>query len=328
MTDVADVHTVADDWSHMSRTTFDSWEPAPGQFTAEQVDHLKRWIEEGFRSRVEIEDDYLVGIFLVPVLDAEADAIWMRKVGLLATREAVLTVDAPPDGRPPLTFDEIKRRLRSSANRSPGVLVYLLVDQIAWAFTELVEGFGAEINEIEDALDDSHPHRASDAEDFRKRLQAFRSDLHDVRSSLLPTKQAVHNIVCGQDLTGAELFPHDVEELLRDTDDRLQYVAEALDVVRDEISGLRDYLQARIGNEQNEIMKALTIVAALVLIPTFVVGFYGQNFEDFPGIHDGPAPFWIVCSLMVLIVSLEFWYLWYRGWVGNRRGRRKKEPRA
>jgi magnesium transporter len=92
----------------------------------------------------------------------------------------------------------------------------------------------------------------------------------------------VHNIICGQDLAGAELFPHEIEDRLRDTDVRLQYVAESLDVVRDEISGLHDYLQARIGNEQNEIMKALTIVAALVLIPTFVAGFYGQNFDDIP----------------------------------------------
>jgi magnesium transporter len=324
MTEVATVQNVADAWVHVSGSAFESWEPTAGQFSAEELDHLRRWMKDGLRSRVEIEDDYLVGIFLVPVLDAGADAIWMRRIGLLATREAILTVDDPPAGRPALTLEAVTRRLRSSSNRSPGMLVYFLVDQIAWAFTELTEGFGAEINEIEDALDDSHPHRASDAEEFRKRLQRFRSDLHDVRSSLLPTKQAVHNIICGQDLTGAELFPHDVEEMLRDTDDRLQYVAEALDVVRDEISGLRDYLQARIGNEQNEIMKALTIVAALVLIPTFVAGFYGQNFDDIPLIHDGRWGFWLICIVMAVIVLFEVWYLWHRGWIGNRRRTKKR----
>ncbi|MDT5010881.1 MAG: magnesium transporter [Mycobacterium sp.] len=323
MTDVAEVQAVAEAWVHMSRSAFESFEPTAGRFNADQLDHLRRWIRDGLRSRVEIEDDYVVGIFLIPVLDADADAIWMRKVGLLATRDGVLTVDDPPDGRPALTFDAVTKRLRSCSNRSPGMLVYFLVDEIAWAFTELTEGFGSEINEIEDALDDSHPHRAADAEEFRKRLQRFRSDLHDVRSSLLPTKQAVHNIICGQDLTGPELFPHDVEEMLRDTDDRLQYVAEALDVVRDEISGLRDYLQARIGNEQNEIMKALTIVAALVLIPTFVAGFYGQNFDDIPGIH-GAWGFWLVCLIMMVIVLFEVWYLWHRGWIGNRRRKKAK----
>lgn len=322
MTDVVGVRAPSDNWSHVSRAEFES-SGAPRQFTDRQLDHLRRWMSEGFRSRVEIEDDYLVGLFLVPVLDADADAIWMRKVSVLATRDAVLTVDDTPPERPPLTFESVTRRLRSCPDRSPGMLVYLLIDQIAWAFTELTEGFGSEINEIEDALDDSHPHRASDAEWFRKRLQRFRSDLHDVRSSLVPTKQAVHNIVCGEDLEGAELFPHDIEERLRDTDDRLQYVSESLDVIRDEISGLRDYLQARIGNEQNEIMKALTIVAALVLIPTFVAGFYGQNFDDIPLQH-GHIGFWVISVLMVLIVLGELWFLWRRGWIGG--GPRRPAP--
>jgi magnesium transporter len=250
-------------------------------------------------------------------LDAEADTIWMRKISLVATHQGVLTVDDAPAGRPPLTFDTVTKRLRSCVDRSPGILVYLLIDEIARAFTELTEGFGAEINEIEDALDDSHPHRASDAEWFRKRLQRFRSDVHDVRASLIPTKQAAHNIICGQDLTGSELFPREVEERLRDIDDRLQYVAESLDVIRDEIGGLRDYLQARIGNEQNEIMKALTIVTALVLVPTFVAGFYGQNFDYIPGIH-GTLGFWVVCALMLAIVVGELLYLRHPGWIGRR----------
>jgi magnesium transporter len=202
--------------------------------------------------------------------------------------------------------------------------VYVVIDQIARAFTDLADGFDAEINEIEDALDDSHPHHASDGESFRKRLQRFRSDLHDVRSALIPTEEAVHFIVGGEDLKGKELFPREIEERLRDTYDRLRYVSKSLDVVRDEIAGLRDYLQARIGNEQNEIMKTLTIVAALVLIPTFVVGFYGQNFDNLPGTH-GKFAFWTVCLLMLMIVLVEFWYLRHRGWIG--RGTRRRDSK-
>jgi magnesium transporter len=316
MTDLAGARALTDNWTHLTTTQFDAWQPPPGQFTDEQLDHVRRWMHEGLRSRMEVEDDYLVGLLLVPVLDAKADTIWERKISVLATHQAVLTVDDTPDGRPPWALESVTKRLRSCVDRSPGMVLYLVIDEIAWAFTELTEGFGAEINEIEDALDDSHPHRSADAEWFRRRLQRFRSDLHDVRSALIPTKQAVHNIICGQDLAGAELFPHDIEDRLRDTDDRLQYVAESLDVIRDEISGLRDYLQARIGNEQNEIMKALTIVAALVLIPTFVAGFYGQNFDDIPGTH-GYIGFWTVCALMLGIVLVELWYLRRRGWIGG-----------
>ncbi|MDH6247193.1 magnesium transporter CorA family protein [Mycobacterium sp. OTB74] len=304
-------------WTHKTRPAFESGPlPSTAQFTEAQIEHLSRWMHDGLRSRMEIKDDYLVALFLVPVLDAHADTVWMRKISILTTHHSVLTVDDTPEGRPPLDLDTVVTRFRSCPDRSPGRLVYVLIDEIARAFTELADGFEAEINEIEDALDDSHPHRASDGEWFRKRLQRFRSDLYDVRSALIPTEHAVHFIIVGEDLTGAELFPRDIEDKLRDTYDRLRYVSESLDVVRDEIGGLRDYLQARIGNEQNEIMKALTIVAALVLIPTFVVGFYGQNFEYFPGLH-GKRAFWAVCLVMLAIVMSEIWYLWHRGWIGR-----------
>jgi magnesium transporter len=323
MGQIAEVQALSDNWTHQTRAAFESGAATPtAQFTDAQIEHLSRWMREGLRSRMEIKDDYLVALFLVPVLDASADTIWMRKISILTTHHSVLTVDDTPQGRPPFDLDTVVKRFRSCPDSSPGRLVYVLIDEIARAFTELADGFEAEINEIEDALDDSHPHHASDGEWFRKRLQRFRSDLHDVRSALIPTEQAVHFIVVGEDLAGAELFPRDIEEKLRDTYDRLRYVSESLDVVRDEIGGLRDYLQARIGNEQNEIMKTLTIVAALVLIPTFVVGFYGQNFDHFPGLH-GPRAFWVVCLGMLVIVLTEIWYLWHRGWIG--RGPRRRD---
>jgi magnesium transporter len=313
----AGVQVVSDNWTHQTRAAFESGTASPAtHFTERQIEHLKRWMQEGLRSRMEIKDDYLVALFLVPVFDAPADTTWMRKISILATQQSVLTVDDTPEGRPLLDLQAILQRFRSSPDRSPGTLVYVVIDEIAKAFTELADGFDAEINEIEDALDDSHPHRASDGEWFRKRMQRFRSDLHDVRSALLPTAEAVHFIVGGEDLMGKELFPRDIEDKLRDTYDRLRYVSESLDVARDEICGLRDYLQARIGNEQNEIMKALTIVAALVLIPTFVVGFYGQNFDHLPGAH-GNLGFRLVCLLMLVIIVLELWYLRHRGWIGR-----------
>jgi hypothetical protein len=97
-------------------------------------------MHDGMRSRMEVEDDYLVGLLLVPVLDAATDAIWMRKISVLATHQAVLTVDDTPEGRPPLSFDSVTKRLRSCPDRSLGMLLYLVIDEIAWTFTELTEG--------------------------------------------------------------------------------------------------------------------------------------------------------------------------------------------
>ena len=43
---------------------------------------------------------------------------------------------------------------------------------------------------------------------------------------------------------------------------------------------MRDYYQAKITEQQNDVAKKLTVIASLVLVPSFIVGFYGQNFAD------------------------------------------------
>ena len=43
--------------------------------------------------------------------------------------------------------------------------------------------------------------------------------------------------------------------------------------------GVRDHLQAKVAESQNDVAKKLTVIASLVLVPSLIVGFYGQNFE-------------------------------------------------
>ena len=50
---------------------------------------------------------------------------------------------------------------------------------------------------------------------------------------------------------------------------------------------MRDYHQAKIANDQNEVMKRLTAIASILLLPTFIVGLYGQNFAHMPELNWG-----------------------------------------
>ena len=65
-----------------------------------------------------------------------------------------------------------------------------------------------------------------------------------------------------------------------DTYETLVRVTEELDVARDLLAGVRDYYQAKIAEQQNDVAKKLTVIASLVLVPSLIVGFYGQNFAD------------------------------------------------
>jgi CorA-like Mg2+ transporter protein len=61
---------------------------------------------------------------------------------------------------------------------------------------------------------------------------------------------------------------------------------DGLDLVRDVLAGSRDYLQAKISNDQNELVRRLTVFASLFLlptfIPTFIVGLYARLSAPLP----------------------------------------------
>jgi magnesium transporter len=94
------------------------------------------------------------------------------------------------------------------------------------------------------------------------------------------------------------LFPAAVERMFGDTYDTLVRVTEELDVARDLLAGVRDHLQSKIAENQNEVGKKLTVIASLVLVPSLIVGFYGQNFE---GVFD--RRYWTIGVSMGLIVG-------------------------
>jgi len=113
---------------------------------------------------------------------------------------------------------------------------------------------------------------------------------------------------------GPEVFPREVEVALNAAYDKFLRASDGLDLARDLLAGVRDYSQAKIANDQNEVMKRLTVVASLLLLPTFIVGLYGQNFVDIPELrwHLGYAYVW---GLIVGTTALQLWWFRRKQWV-------------
>ena len=84
---------------------------------------------------------------------------------------------------------------------------------------------------------------------------------------------------------------------------------EELDVARDLLSSVRDYLQSKIAESQSEIVKKLTVVASLVLVPTLITGFYGQNFA---GVFE--KGYWTLGVSVGLIVATTLAQLAFFRW--------------
>ena len=253
------------------------------------------------RPRFEGRHTYVFGILLAP-LCLEGN-VHFREVDLIVTREVLVTVRKTPENGAPIELE-----LPSGARA--GELAAAVVDEVAEAFLDAVDELDQEVDTVDDAVDEWP------ADQVRTRLKMLRHEILRVGRLLGPTREALHKVVDKRvDVEGAEALPHEVEIAFGDAYDKLLRAVDGLDLARDLLAGARDYHQAKIANDQNEVVKRLTAIASILLLPTFIVGVYGQNFQHhFPEIHWQYGYLWS-WALIVVTTVLQVVYFRRKRWI-------------
>jgi magnesium transporter len=229
------------------------------------------------RPRLERQGDYLFGVLVVPEMLGDDGPVVFQELDIITNATQLLTVRKSPAECAAVDIDAV-RQAALAIGATPGGCLYELVDEIAEKYLSIVDRFNEEIDELEDEVEDRN------AAELRADIGRLRHDILHVRRVLAPTRDLARSVLDDRvDLPGdPPLFPHDVEVRFADAYDKLLRATDGLDLSRDLLAGVRDYVQAKVANDQNEVMKRLTVVASVLLVPTFIVGLYGQNFHHMP----------------------------------------------
>jgi magnesium transporter len=261
------------------------------------------------RPTIESHGDYLYAVFIVPVCRRRQDEVFYQEIDVVATHEVVLTVRKAPSGDRPFDETPIREEVAKDPGAPAGKIVFFVFDAVAEAYLRVVDELDDEIDELEETVE------TGEAAFVRERISDLRRHFLHIRQALWPTRDAADRIADRRvDLDGAELFPESIELDFRDTYEKFLRAGDGLELSRDLLAGVRDYLQAKIANDQNEVMKKLTVIAAILLVPTFIVGLYGQNFQHhFPEIHwqFGYAWSW---GLIVVSTLVQLWFFRRKRW--------------
>jgi magnesium transporter len=259
------------------------------------------------RPRIDSHGDYVIGVLLLPVADPGAEELSYQELEFIATHDRLVSISKTPPGGTP--FDPKPAKEACREHEEVGMYAYHLIDEVAERFLDLIDDLDDRIDDLEDMVPDRPVTETG------HRLRELRRQVLGIRRVLGPTRDAVRKVVDDRvELDDAELFPRDVEISFGNAFDKLLRASEALDASRDSLAGVRDYLQGKIANDQNEVTKRLTVIASLLLVPTFIVGVYGQNFRRIPELHWGFGYAWS-WGLIIVTTLFQLWFFRRKRWI-------------
>ena len=208
-------------------------------------------------------------------------------------------------------FAHIRERIRTHSGivrtKKADYLLYLLLDAIMENFYITIE---AEEDKVELLISLS---KTSANPSILVQIEKHRDNFNFLKRSIIPLRDSLYSIKSIKDDDVFNAIAHENFSFFA----RLhQKSLELLDQIDDDMVTLdsaSNFFFSSQNHKMNEIMKTLTIVSAIFIPLTFIVGVYGMNFENMPELKN-PNGYYIVIGFMFSIVIGMVYYFKKRNW--------------
>jgi magnesium transporter len=157
----------------------------------------------------------------------------------------------------------------------PAAVLHAIADRVVDDYLAVSEAFESDIDQIESIV--FAPRSPIGAEQMYK----MKREIIELRRAVMPLATPLRQLVDGD----TPLVPPQVRSYFRDVDDHLTTVSERVGGFDELLTTLLDATLAKLSIQQNTDMRKITAWAAVIAVPTMVVGVYGMNFDHMPELH-------------------------------------------
>lgn len=220
----------------------------------------------------------------------EAGNIVAEQISIVLNRRLLVTFQEAGAATGADSLDPLREKLRtgSGALRTgrEDYLAYRIVDAIIDNYFVLVERVGDGIDRIqEQALEET-------GASFLARAHQMRRNMIFLKRSLWP----IRGVVFGMRHTEDGLFSPPTLIFLRDAAEHAEQVVDSVEMLNESLTSALDIHLTGNGNRLNETMRVLTVMSAVFIPLTFIVGVYGMNFVHMPelGWRHGYLAVWLL----------------------------------
>lgn len=253
--------------------------------SADMIDYLGRGLTESFEGF----DDYDLMAF--QWYDVSKDEICISQIIIYVDHEDLFFFCS--DKR---SYDECSKLLTEAKTNERSLYLYFvtLLSQDA----KRLEQLETVITNAEDAaLLNSRTDYQNNIRDFRKellRLKRYYEELNTITDHLTANDNG--------------LFTKEGVRHFSIVHNRVNHFCMNVMSLRDYVTQMREACQNQIDIEQNKLMKVFTVVAAIFLPLTLIVGWYGMNFRYMPEFSWRYGYMGVIVLSVIVCVVLILWF--------------------
>lgn len=265
------------------------------------IDFLLDSIDINERSRFEVDDNVKLIVINTPIendlehfVDNEAFYITVP-IGIILTKDHNIIISSAQNRVIDWLFSVAIKHLDP---RDKDTVVLKIFEKNVFYFTQYLNEMNKRRYLIEkELMDSSRNTELAKLLNIQKSLVYFVTDLR--ANELLMMKLARTNVLGIKDDEEKSDY---LQDILIDSGQ----ASEMAHVYTNILSGTMDAFGSIISNNLNMVMKRLTSVTIILMVPTLIASFYGMNLSPLP-FAGSPNAFWIVFCISVLSAAILYW---------------------
>jgi magnesium transporter len=205
------------------------------------------------------------------------------------------------------SLQEVRSRLEADPallKCGPGAVLHAIVDHVVDDYAPALTGLGEDIDEIEDEVFSGR--RTNPAE----RIYKLKRETLEFNKATGPLVEPIDRLARGH----YQLIHPEVRAYFGDVNDHLLRIHDQLESYRDLLTSILEANLAQVTVRQNQDVRTISAIVAILAVPTMIAGIYGMNFEHMPELG------WTFGYPLVLGVMVAICFALYRffkrvGWL-------------
>jgi magnesium transporter len=208
-------------------------------------------------------------------------------------------------------FTHIRERIRTHSGivrtKKADYLLYILLDSV-------MENFYITIENEEDKIEELINLTKKSADPIiLERIEKHRDNFNFLKRSIIPLRDSLYDIKSIKDDNVFNVIEAENFTFFSRLHQKSLELLEQIESDMGSLESASNFFFSAQTHKMNEIMKTLTIVSAIFIPLTFIVGVYGMNFKYMPELEYKHG-YYTVVGVMIFIGLLMMYYFKRRRW--------------